>query len=698
MTASRDDVIYNFISENGDCICCGKTDYFLRLIIERSIIEHIYLIMSELCYRCLRPAVVNGTCTACGAPRVVRQEADIDLLPLGTRLDNGSVIVGDKLGRGGFGVTYIARDMASDRLVALKEFLPKYMSSRRGLQVIPNTDKVDVYQKSQRAFLREAKLIRELERHPNIVNVLFVITGENNTVYYGMELLQGEDLAHRFRRQNKVMEPEEALRLLVPIIDALAFMHEKKVLHRDISPDNIFLRNAPDQPGGVSPCLIDFGAAFTAMADFTKTCPGVQKNGFSPPDQNYDMDKQGPYTDVYAFCATLYYLMTGRVPLSSMERVNAQLTPPRQLNPKISPYLDKVIMKGMAMATAERIQDMGELRKLLKKEFPWIDKAVTSSASGAATAPASAPASVPHQAAGSEPLSGPVQVPTPAPVDDSTFHRGGNVTTGKRLASLLLEWALFFGVPIALMPSEPLPALLIGYALQIAANLVMMGMEPSATLGQRLLGVKLTSGSKDATKNCMYACLRALPPIELIKELASATGSSMNSTEEMFGLRQVTTAAQTEEEFDPQSQQSDVASAASVSYLSAEAPNVSAASSYVSAPPSVSVPLTASKPVCTLQCVDGVMKGQVFVVESGAILGRKGSIRTPEDDMLVSSVHCCMQLRGDAWIVQDKESRNGTFVNGVKLPKGGVSGRLSDQDKIRIGREIFVFSTGKGRN
>ena len=213
-----------------------------------------------------------------------------------------------------------------------------------------------------------------------------------------------------------------------------------------------------------------------------------------------------------------------------------------------------------------------------------------------------------------------------------------------------------------------------------------------------MLGVKLTSGSKDATKNCMYACLRALPPIELIKELASATGSSMNSTEEMFGLRQVTTAAQTEEEFDPQSQQSDVASAASVSYLSAEAPNVSAASSYVSAPPSVSVPLTASKPVCTLQCVDGVMKGQVFVVESGAILGRKGSIRTPEDDMLVSSVHCCMQLRGDAWIVQDKESRNGTFVNGVKLPKGGVSGRLSDQDKIRIGREIFVFSTGKGRN
>ena len=655
--------------------------------------------MSELCYRCLRPAVVNGNCTACGAPRVVRQDADIDLLPLGTRLDNGSVIVGDKLGRGGFGVTYIARDMASDRLVALKEFLPKYMSSRRGLQVVPNTDKAEVYQKSQRAFLREAKLIRELERHPNIVNVLFVITGENNTVYYGMELLQGEDLAHRFRRQNRVMEPEEALRLLEPIIDALSFMHEKKVLHRDISPDNIFLRNAPDQPGGVSPCLIDFGAAFTAMADFTKTCPGVQKNGFSPPDQNYDMDKQGPYTDVYAFCATLYYLMTGRVPLSSMERVNSQLVSPRQLNPKISPYLDKVIMKGMAMATAERIQDMGELRKLLKKEFPQVFDGITSHVSmDVPQAPVSSAAAVSSVAPSVQQVSAPVQQEVSAPVSDpvvENFNRGGTVSAGKRLISFLLEWGVFYGGALALMPDQPVAAVLGGYTAQVLANMVTMAMQPSATLGQKLLGIRLTGANeKDAVKRGLYACLRALPPIELIKELFNASGNG-SSTEEMFGLRQVSAGMDTAEEFSPAAQSVAGEVKAPASYISAETP-IPSSGSYASAPqPPAAQP---GKPVCFLQCVDGVMQGASFTVESGDVLGRKGTIRTPEDDMMVSSVHCSMELRGDAWIVRDKESRNGTYVNGVKLPSGGVSNRLNDQDKIRIGREIFVFRTGKGRN
>jgi hypothetical protein len=280
----------------------------------------------------------------------------------------------------------------------------------------------------------------------------------------------------------------------------------------------------------------------------------------------------------------------------------------------------------------------------------------------------------------------------PAP---ASFQRGGPVSSGKRIASFLLEWALFFGAALALLTDQPVVALLGGYLLQVLTNTVMMAMTPSATLGQRLLGIRLAdNGEKDAVKSFLYACVRALPPIELFKEMASASGGSVNTTEEMFGMRQVSTAVDTADDYAVSSAVNASVAQASVSAVPMDPPSVM---SKVSASGSTPVAPQGSQNACFLQCIDGVMQGASFTVESGNVLGRKGTICTPEEDMMVSSVHCSLELRGDAWVVHDMESRNGTYVNGVRLPKGGVSNRLNDQDKIRIGREIFVFRSGKGR-
>lgn len=285
--------------------------------------------MASYCYRRMQNTVHAGRCTSCGAPTVKRSEIDMNLLPLGTKLDHGHVVVGDKLGAGGFGVIYIARDDKYG-LIALKEFMPRYMivGKRNGVALEIDESKRQVYEKCLVGFRREARVLNEL-RHPNIVRVLFEME-EQGTAYYGMELLQGCTLAQWLTGHDRIA-PKEACRLLLPIMNALIFKHNRGVLHRDISPDNIFLRTAQGEYMDVSPCLIDFGAAYIAIDDFTRTYPKVKKKGYSPPNQNVEMTNQRPRINVCAFAATVYYMLTGTPPPPSDDRLSGdqELIPPK---------------------------------------------------------------------------------------------------------------------------------------------------------------------------------------------------------------------------------------------------------------------------------------------------------------------------------------------------------------------------------
>ncbi len=323
--------------------------------------------MATMCYRCMTLSVEGGVCKKCGEPEMTAEGNGPKALPPGTKLNGGRITVGKKLGSGGFGITYIAYDHRINRRIALKEFLPNYMVERKGLAMQPKGGNTEAYEKALNSFRKEARALYELRGHPNIVHVISTFA-ENNTAYYTMEVLEGESLLSFLRRRNKI-SAKEAFRLLSPIMDAVRYMHQRKMLHRDISPDNVMLCQDPGSPERVIPKLIDFGAAHVAIEGFSASYPGVKKNGFSPLEQNWAGKYQGPWTDVYSLCATFYGAVIGAVPPPALDRavqVKAgkdadPLKPARQKGGDISEALDQVLMKGLALQYQDRIQNMDQL-------------------------------------------------------------------------------------------------------------------------------------------------------------------------------------------------------------------------------------------------------------------------------------------------------------------------------------------------
>lgn len=322
--------------------------------------------MNKMCYYCMRETVQNGRCTACGRRAFVPDgQVNQGVLPPGTLLDHGNIMVGETLGYGGFGNTYIARDRSGYGLIALKEFYPRSIARREGTKVVATSEEAEAYRRYMLDFKREVKHLLNLKGHPNIVKVYFDLTDENNTFYYGMELLQGESLRALIQRKKR-MDPREAFELLEPIFDALSYAHARQTLHRDIAPDNIFLRRNAQDPAHPSPCLIDFGAAFTDKNGFTYVAPAVKKRGFSPPDQGLPYAQQGPFIDVYALTATYYNMVTGCIPPPAMDREPIPLKAASHFNAAVSRELDRVIFKGMELNHERRYQTVEELRKALQ--------------------------------------------------------------------------------------------------------------------------------------------------------------------------------------------------------------------------------------------------------------------------------------------------------------------------------------------
>jgi len=222
------------------------------------------------------------------------------------------------LGRGGFGITYLAHDNNLSRDVAIKEFMPEDFASRESNSTVhpKNAQQKELYDWGLQRFVDEARTLARFN-HPNIVRVLSVFE-ENNTAYMVMEYAHGKDLSSVYknaRKDGQGMTEDELLDVFIPIMDGLALVHNAGFIHRDIKPANIYICDHN------SPLLLDFGSARQSISGKTKALTSLVTYGYAPFEQyNEGAGKQGPWTDIYSLGASLYTGITGKKPVDAMAR------------------------------------------------------------------------------------------------------------------------------------------------------------------------------------------------------------------------------------------------------------------------------------------------------------------------------------------------------------------------------------------
>ena len=283
-------------------------------------------------------------------------EENLHCLRKGTRLIGRYTIEG-VLGQGGFGITYLGMDELHEKPVAIKEFFPQGIVTRnieyQDTVTVTFVGEKDNYEKGKERFLKEARTMAKFSKDEGIVKALdfFEI---NNTAYIVMEYLEGVTLK-QYLRENKRIDAEDLVELLVPLIESLDEIHSQGLIHRDISPDNIMV--LPD--GRIK--LMDFGAARDYTEFGEKSLSIVLKPGYAPPEQYQTHGVQGPWTDIYALCATMYKCITGENPPDAIERVmDDHLKKISAFGIPVLPQIEEAIIKGMSVAANDRYQNVGD--------------------------------------------------------------------------------------------------------------------------------------------------------------------------------------------------------------------------------------------------------------------------------------------------------------------------------------------------
>lgn len=258
----------------------------------------------------------------------------------------------DILGAGGFGITYKAWDNTLQTEVCIKEYYPVGIANRAVaatlVSVYTNADEVS-YRRGMQRFLREARGLAKLGSVKNIVNVHDYFE-ENNTAYMVMEYLKGKTLKCFVRENGGKVNEDVAIHVACSVLEALQHVHAVGIIHRDISPDNIYICDNMEVK------LIDFGALKQEIAEVNKSTSIILKYGFAPPEQyTSNSREQGAWTDIYAVGATVYYILTGLIPQDSVMRMMEDvLVPLEEIIPSISKNFSDAIMKAMSLNIRDR--------------------------------------------------------------------------------------------------------------------------------------------------------------------------------------------------------------------------------------------------------------------------------------------------------------------------------------------------------
>lgn len=280
---------------------------------------------------------------------------------------NGKYLIGRVIGMGGFGITYVGWDFYQSRKVCIKEYFPRSVAARRqegsgqsvsvqySLSVFTqNTEQAQyAYAEGLKSYIREAENLSKFYMMHGIVSVRDFFYG-NNTAYIVMEYIDGINMKHYAAAKGGKLHPKELFPILRDVLYALNEVHKSNIIHRDISPDNIMITR------DLQAKLIDFGAA----KDYSicRNDPVLLKHGYAPPEQYEQNGKQGPWTDVYSMCASIYYLLTGTKIQNARERMKRdQVRLLQVMGVPVSEKQDLAIAKGLLLIPEKRYQTVGEL-------------------------------------------------------------------------------------------------------------------------------------------------------------------------------------------------------------------------------------------------------------------------------------------------------------------------------------------------
>ena len=282
-------------------------------------------------------------------------------LPTGTRLADFEII--EVLGEGGFGIVYLAFDHALRRTVAIKEFMPSVLAMRgdEGAVTLRAERHHDTFQGGLKSFINEARLLAQFD-HPALVKV-HRYWEQNETAYTAMQYYEGRTIKDIVGTSPELVDEAWCRRMLAQVMQALEMLYTMQIVHRDVSPDNIIVQDNGEA------VLLDFGSAREIIGDMTRSITVILKPGYAPVEQ-YANDaalEQGPYTDIYALCAVVYFAITGKAPASSIARMVqdpmvklATLAPPGY-----SPEFLAAIDQGLAVLAEERPRTIAAFRALL---------------------------------------------------------------------------------------------------------------------------------------------------------------------------------------------------------------------------------------------------------------------------------------------------------------------------------------------
>ena len=312
------------------------------------------------CPYCMTAFSEGRACPACGSDPDSYASAPYQL-SAGTILV-GRYLLGKVLGEGGFGITYLAFDLKEGRKVGIKEHFPRDKVRRMDMDATVLDTHMgsdpDAFQKGKARFIEEARTLAAVSHIPQIIRVLNCFE-TNNTAYIVMDYVEGITLTQWVAQRGGKVSARELLPMMEGLFKALAQVHESGLIHRDISPDNVMLADGQLR-------LLDFGVA-REVGRRTETLTMTLRHGYAPVEQYQPMG-QGPWTDVYALSATIYFCLTGKKPPHALERLcEDKLVTPIRAGADLTHKQEQVLLYGMGVRPRRRFQSVAAMAKELYK-------------------------------------------------------------------------------------------------------------------------------------------------------------------------------------------------------------------------------------------------------------------------------------------------------------------------------------------